>query len=173
MPAGRPDDDAQRMAARKPGTDSLRSAAASRKEAAGFTDAEKAAMRERARELKAEARRGASRAAGEKDLLEKVAEMPQPDRGMAQRIHAIVTASAPSLEPRTWYGMPAYSREGKVVCFFQNADKFKARYATFGFNDAARLDDGAMWPTSFAITELTPEVERRIAELVKRAAGAD
>jgi uncharacterized protein YdhG (YjbR/CyaY superfamily) len=138
---------------------------------AGFTAAEKEAMKERGKELKAEARREKDSAAGEKDLLEKIAEMPEPDRGMATRIHALVKANAPSLSPKTWYGMPAYAADGKVVCFFQSADKFKARYATFGFNDAARLDDGAMWPTSFALTKLTTEAEKRIAALVKKAAG--
>ncbi len=136
-----------------------------------FTDDEKAAMKERARELKAAARRGADSAAGEADLLAKIAEMPAPDRALAERIHAIVKASAPTFTSRTWYGMPAYARDGKVVCFFQAADKFKSRYATFGFSDEARLDDGAMWPTSFALTELTPEVEGQIAALVKKAAG--
>ncbi|HEX4896938.1 MAG TPA: DUF1801 domain-containing protein [Candidatus Limnocylindrales bacterium] len=136
---------------------------------AGFTADEKAAMRERAREAKAEARRGADRAAGEKDLLAKIAEMPESDRVMAERIHAIVTATAPGLSPKTWYGMPAYARDGKIVCFFQAADKFKARYATFGFNEDARLDDGAMWPTSWALTKLTAADEKKIAELVKKA----
>jgi len=135
----------------------------------GFSDAEKAAMKERARELKAEARLSKDRAAGESDLLAKIAEMPEPDRGMAARIHAIVAEHAPELMPRTWYGMPAYARDGKVVCFFQSADKFKARYATLGFNDEAKLDDGPMWPTAFALRELTPEGERRIAELVRKA----
>jgi uncharacterized protein YdhG (YjbR/CyaY superfamily) len=128
-----------------------------------FTAEERAAMKERARELKAET--------AESDVLEKIAEMPEPDRGMAERIHAIVKASAPSLAPKTWYGMPAYAKDGKIVCFFQSADKFKARYATFGFNDKANLDDGAMWPTSFALKELTPDVEARIGELVKQAAS--
>jgi uncharacterized protein YdhG (YjbR/CyaY superfamily) len=137
--------------------------------AAGFTADEKAAMRERAREAKAEARRGADRAAGEKDLLAKIAEMPESDRVMAERIHAIVTATAPDLSPKTWYGMPAYARDGKIVCFFQAADKFKARYATFGFNEDAHLDEGAMWPTSWALTKLTAADEQKIAELVKRA----
>ena len=138
-----------------------------------FTDEERAAMQERAREMKAEARRGskASKADGEADLLAKIAEMPPADRSMAERIHALVTAAAPTLEPKTWYGMPAYARNGKVVCFFQSADKFKARYATFGFNEAAALDDGAMWPTSFALTGLTPDVEARITALVKQAVG--
>ena len=137
--------------------------------AKGFTADEKAAMKERARELKAEERASKDRAAGEQDLLAKVAEMPAPDRAMAERIHAIVTASAPDLTPKTWYGMPAYARDGKIVCFFQAADKFKARYATFGFNEDAHLDDGSMWPTSWALTKLTAADEKRIAELVKRA----
>ena len=137
----------------------------------GFTDEERAAMRERAREVKAEARRGprADKEDGESAVLAKIAEMPEPDRAMAERLHALVKASAPDLSPRTWYGMPAYAKDGNVMCFFQSASKFKARYATFGFNDKANLDDGAMWPTSFAISELTPEAEARIAELVKRA----
>jgi uncharacterized protein YdhG (YjbR/CyaY superfamily) len=134
-----------------------------------FSDEERAAMRERARELKAEARRGADREAGERDLLAKIAEMKETDRALAKRIHAIVTASAPDLEPKTWYGMPAYARDGKVVCFFQGAEKFKARYSTFGFSDEANLDKGAMWPTSFALTELTEAEEAKIAALVKKA----
>jgi len=139
------------------------------RESQGFTDAEKAAMRERAKEAKAEARRGADRAAGEKDLLEKIAEMPKADRVMARRIHEIVTATAPDLMPKSWYGMPAYARDGKVVCFFQSADKFDSRYATFGFNDTANLDRGAMWPTAFALKELGPAEEKKITALVKTA----
>jgi len=137
----------------------------------GFTDEERAAMRERAQELKAAGRRRprASKADGESDVLAKIAEMPEPDRAMAERLHAIVKASAPALSPRTWYGMPAYAKDGKVVCFFQSAEKFKSRYATFGFSDKANLDDGAMWPTSFALTELTADDEARIGELVKQA----
>lgn len=135
----------------------------------GWTAEERAAMKERAKEMKAEARANKDRAAGEADVLAKIAEMPQTDRTMAERIHAVVKASAPTLTPRTWYGMPAYARDGKVVCFFQAADKFKARYATFGFNDTANLDEGTMWPTSWALKELTPADEARIAELVKRA----
>ena len=131
----------------------------------GFTAEEKAAMRERARELKA----AAGKAEAESDVLAKIAEMAEPDRAMAERLHAIVKASAPDLSPKTWYGMPAYAKDGKVVCFFQSAEKFKARYATFGFNDTANLDDGAMWPTAFALKELTPDVEARIGELVKKA----
>jgi uncharacterized protein YdhG (YjbR/CyaY superfamily) len=134
---------------------------------ATFSDAERAAMRERARELKAEGGKGD----GEAALLAKIAEMPEPDRSMATRLHALITKLAPSLAPRTWYGMPAYARDGKVLCFFQSGSKFKTRYATFGFSDAAALDEGNMWPTAFALTALTPEVEKRIVELVKRAAG--
>ena len=135
----------------------------------GLTDEERAAMKERTRELKAEARASKDREAGESDVLAKIAEMPEPDRVMAERIHAIVTASAPELSPKTWYGMPAYAKGGKIVCFFQAADKFKSRYATFGFDAAANLDDGAMWPVAFALTELTAADEARIAALVKKA----
>jgi len=137
----------------------------------GFTAEERAAMKERSRELKAEARRGANRAAGERDLLEKIAEMPEADRVIAERIHAIVAKNAPALEPKTWYGMPAYAKDGRVVCFFQSADKFKARYATLGFNDKANLDDGAMWPVAFALKKLTAAGEKKIAALVRQAAG--
>jgi len=140
-------------------------------EGAGFTAEERAAMKERAKELKAEARASKDRAAGESAVLEKIAEMPEPDRSMGERLHAIVTASAPSLAPKTWYGMPAYARDGKIVCFYQSAQKFGSRYATFGFSDEAHLDEGAMWATSFALKELTAEAEARIAELVKKAAG--
>jgi uncharacterized protein YdhG (YjbR/CyaY superfamily) len=143
--------------------------AASDEKSKGFTDEERAAMKERARELKAEARHAAGKAEGESDLLAKIAEMPEPDRAMARRLHAIVKATAPDLWPKTWYGMPAYAKDGKVVCFFQGAHKFNARYATFGFSDTAHLDDGAMWPTSFALKELTPTEEARIGALVKRA----
>jgi uncharacterized protein YdhG (YjbR/CyaY superfamily) len=135
----------------------------------GFTAEERAAAKERAKELRAEARRGADRAAGEKDVREKIAEMKGSDRTMAERIHAIVTDSAPVLSPKTWYGMPAYAREGKIVCFFQPAAKFKSRYATFGFNDDANLDDGTMWPTAFALTKLTDADEKKLASLVKKA----
>ena len=139
----------------------------------GFTEEERAAMRERARELKATTRRGprAGKADGESDVLAKIAEMPEPDRVMAERLHAVVKASAPALSPRTWYGMPAYAKDGKVVCFFQSAQKFKTRYATLGFSDDAKLDDGAMWPTSFALTELTAADEKKIGALVKKAAS--
>jgi uncharacterized protein YdhG (YjbR/CyaY superfamily) len=126
-------------------------------------------MKERARELKAEARANQDRAAGERAVLAKIAEMPEPDRAMAERLHAIITAGAPVLSPKTWYGMPAYARDGKIVCFFQSADKFKSRYATLGFNDEANLDDGAMWPTSFALKELTAAEEARISALVEKA----
>ena len=131
----------------------------------GFTAEERAAMKERARELKAEA----AKQDGERDLLDKIAEMPPGDRAMAERVHAIVTASTPTLSPKTWYGMPAYAKGGKVICFFQSADKFKARYATFGFNEDAQLDDGVMWPTSWALKELTPDAEALIESLVKKA----
>lgn len=137
----------------------------------GFSADEKAAMRERAKELKAESRRNEDRADGERDLLAKIAEMPQADRVMAERIHAIVTANAPDLAPKTWYGMPAYARDGKLVCFFKSADKFKSRYATFGFEEDAHLDDGNMWPTSFALKRLTADDEAKIGALVKKAAS--
>jgi uncharacterized protein YdhG (YjbR/CyaY superfamily) len=133
----------------------------------GFTAEERAAMRERARELKL----AADRADGESEVLAKIAEMPKHDRAMARRVHAIVKASAPGLSPRTWYGMPAYTKDGKVICFFRSADKFKSRYATLGFSDTAKLDEGAMWSTDFALKELTPDVEARVAELVKKAVG--
>ena len=137
----------------------------------GFTDEERAAMKERAKELKAAARRGprADKADGESAVLAKIAEMPEPDRAMGERLHAIIKASAPALSPRLWYGMPAYAKDGNVVCFFQSAQKFKTRYATLGFSDKANLDDGAMWPTAFALTELTAADEARIAALVKKA----
>jgi uncharacterized protein YdhG (YjbR/CyaY superfamily) len=134
-----------------------------------WTDDERAAMQERARELKAARRGPRGKVDGETDLLAKIAEMSGSDREMAERIHAIVKAGAPELESRTWYGMPAYAKGGKVVCFFQPAEKFKGRYATFGFNDDAKLDDGAMWPVAFALTELTADGEARIGELVRRA----
>ena len=137
---------------------------------AGFSDEERSAMKERAQEVRAESRRGSrAKADGERDLLAKIAEMPEPDRAMATRLHEIIKASAPELSPKTWYGMPAYARGGKVVCFFQSAQKFKARYATLGFSDEANLDDGALWPTSFALKELTAAEEARISALVKKA----
>ena len=134
-----------------------------------FTDEERAAMRERAREVKAAARRGSGKADGEADVLAKIAEMPEPDRAMCKRLHAIIKASAPALSPRLWYGMPAYAKNGKVVCFFQSAQKFNTRYATLGFSDEANLDEGALWPTAFALKELTATEEARISALVKKA----
>jgi uncharacterized protein YdhG (YjbR/CyaY superfamily) len=131
----------------------------------GFTPEERAAMKERAKELKA----ASNRAEGEKALVAAIAKMPEPDRAMGKRLHALITASAPDLAPKTWYGMPAYVKDDKVVCYFQSANKFKSRYATFGFNDSANLDQGDMWPTSFALKELTPAVETKIARLVKKA----
>jgi uncharacterized protein YdhG (YjbR/CyaY superfamily) len=141
----------------------------------GFTDEERDAMKEHAKELKASARRSGSRTAqvdAEADVLAKIAEMADPDRVLAERLHAIVKDSAPGLAPRTYYGMPAYAKDGKVVCFFKPAQKFKVRYAELGFNDAARLDDGIMWPTAYALAELTSDVEARIAELVKKAVSS-
>ncbi|HEX9017307.1 MAG TPA: DUF1801 domain-containing protein [Chloroflexota bacterium] len=137
----------------------------------GFTDEERAAMKERAQEVKAAGRRGpsAAKADGESDVLAKIAEMPEPDRSMAERVHAIIKATAPDLSPRTWYGMPAYALDGNVVCFFQAGQKFKTRYATLGFSDKAKLDEGAMWPTAFALKELTVADEAKIAALVKKA----
>ena len=135
----------------------------------GFTEEERAAMKARAKELKAEEHAKKDRAAGESDVLAAIAEMPEPDRSMAERLHAIIKASAPALSPRTWYGMPAYAKDGNVVCFFQSAQKFKTRYATFGFSDKANLDEGAMWPTAFALKELTAADEARIGALVKKA----
>jgi uncharacterized protein YdhG (YjbR/CyaY superfamily) len=151
---------------------SAQGGAAAEKTYDGFTEDERGAMKERARELKAAGRRGAGAAQeDESAVLAKIAEMSPPNRAMAERIHAIVKASAPSLSPKLWYGMPAYAKNGKNVCFFQTADKFKSRYATLGFNDTANLDDGTMWPTAFALTELTADTEARIGELVKRAAS--
>jgi hypothetical protein len=137
----------------------------------GFTDDERAAMKKRAQELKAAARRGprADKADGEREVLAKIAEMPEPDRAIGERLHALITASAPTLTPRTWYGMPAYAKDGKVVCFFQAASKFKVRYATFGFQPDAHLDDGTMWPTAFALMELSAADEARISALVRKA----
>jgi uncharacterized protein YdhG (YjbR/CyaY superfamily) len=150
---------------------SARRTASDDKTSKRFTAEERAAMQERAKELKAEGRRSprAGKTDGERDLLAKIAEMPESDRAMAERIHAIVKANAPVLVPKTWYGMPAYAKDGKVVCFFQSADKFKARYATFGFNDTANLDEGTMWPTAFGLTRLTAADEARIGALVKKA----
>jgi uncharacterized protein YdhG (YjbR/CyaY superfamily) len=148
---------------------SAKSTTTSGKTSKGFTNEERAAMKERAKELKAEARANKSKAAGESDVLAKIAEMREPDRVLGERLHAIVKASAPALSPKTWYGMPAYAKDGKVVCFFQSAEKFNSRYATFGFSDKANLDEGSMWPTAFALTELTAADEARIAALVKKA----
>ncbi|HJV30540.1 MAG TPA: DUF1801 domain-containing protein [Gaiellaceae bacterium] len=156
---------AERKPAKKATQKSAKNITASGKKSKGFTAEERAAMKERAQELKA----AAHRADGESDVLAKIAEMPKPDRAMAERLHAIIKASAPALSPKTWYGMPAYAKDGKVVCYFQSAHKFKSRYATFGFNDSANLDEGSMWPTSFALTELTATDEARISALVKKA----
>ncbi len=159
------------MSPKKDTRKSAKSTTATGKKSKGFTDEERAAMKERAQELKAEARRGAraGKTDGESDVLAKIAEMPEPDRAMAKRLHAIIKASAPALSPKTWYGMPAYAKDGKVVCYLQSAQKFKSRYATFGFSDEANLDEGAMWPTSFALKELTAAEEARIGGLVKKA----
>ena len=148
---------------------SAKSTAAANTKSKGFTDEERAAMKARAKELKAEARANQNQAEGESDVLAKIAEMPEPERTMAKRLHEIIKASAPSLSPRLWYGQPAYARDGNVVCFFQSAQKFKTRYATLGFSDKAKLDEGAMWPTSFALTELTADGEARIGALMKKA----
>jgi uncharacterized protein YdhG (YjbR/CyaY superfamily) len=155
------------MSAKKATQGSAKNTTSTRKTSKGFTTEERAAMKERARELKA----AANEADAERAVLAKIAEMPKPDRVMAERFHAIVKASAPALSPKTWYGMPAYAKNGKIVCFFQSADKFKSRYATFGFNHDANLDEGNMWPTSFALTKLTAADEKKIAALVKKAAS--
>jgi uncharacterized protein YdhG (YjbR/CyaY superfamily) len=157
------------MSARKTTQKSAKSTAASGKKSKGFTAEERAAMKERAQEVKAEARRGRTKADGESDVMAKIAEMPEPDRAMAERLHALIKATAPALSPKTWYGMPAYAKGGKVVCYFTPASKFKERYATFGFNATANLDEGNMWPTSFALKELTTAEEARIGALVKQA----
>ena len=151
--------------AKKATRKSTKSTTATKEKSKGFTAEERAAMKERARELKAEK----NKAAGESDVLVKIAAMPERDRAMAERLHAVIKASAPALAPRTWYGMPAYARDGKIVCFFQSAQKFKTRYATLGFSDKANLDEGAMWPTSFALKEFTTTEEARIGALVKKA----
>ena len=150
---------------------SARTTTAKSRTSTGFTAEERAAMKDHAQELKTAARRGsgAAKADAESDVLAKIAEMQQPDRVMAERVHALIMASAPALSPRTWYGMPAYAKDGKIVCFFQPAQKFKSRYATLGFNDAANLDEGTMWPIAFALTELTAAAEERIGALVKKA----
>jgi uncharacterized protein YdhG (YjbR/CyaY superfamily) len=157
------------MSPKKDTRKAARSTTAIDKKSRGFTDEERAAMRERAQELKAEARAHKQTSDGESDVLAKIAEMLEPDRAMAKRLHAIIKASAPSLSPKTWYGMPAYAKDGKVVCYFTPAQKFKTRYATFGFSDAANLDEGALWPVAFALKGLTATVEARIGALVKKA----
>ena len=158
------------MSPKKDTQESAKTTTTINKQSKGFTDEERAAMKERAQELKAE-RRGprAAKADAESDVLAKIAEMPEADRAIAERLHALIKTSAPALSPRTWYGMPAYAKGSKVVCFFQSGQKFKTRYATFGFSDKAHLDDGAMWPTSFALKKLTAAEERRIGALVKQA----
>lgn len=148
---------------------STKNSTAINKKSNGFTDEERAAMKERAKELKAEASANKKKEEGERDVFEKIAEMPESERTMAKRLHKIITESAPDLWPKTWYGMPAYAKDGKVVCFFQSAQKFKTRYATFGFQQEANLDDGAMWPVAFALKELTATEEARIVALVKKA----
>jgi uncharacterized protein YdhG (YjbR/CyaY superfamily) len=157
------------MSAKKATQKSAKRTTATGKTSKGFTDDERAAMKARARELKAEERASKNRAEGERDLLAAIDAMREPDRAMARRLHAIIEATAPNLWPKTWYGMPAYAKDGKVVCFFKNAGKFNSRYATFGFEEAANLDEGAMWPTSFALKELTAAGEARIGALVKKA----
>jgi len=154
----------------KQGTqESAKRTTAINKKVKGFTDEERAAMKNRAQELKAEARADKDKADGESAVLATIAEMPEPDRAMGERLHAIITASAPALAPKLWYGMPAYAKDGKVVCFFQCAQKFNTRYAMFGFNDTANLDEGALWPVTFALKELTATEEARISALVKKA----
>ncbi|HTE67913.1 MAG TPA: DUF1801 domain-containing protein [Actinomycetes bacterium] len=162
---------AERKPTKKDTQQSAKTTTATDQKFEGLSDVERAAMKERTKELKAEVRRGprAGKADGESEVLAKIAEMPEPDRAMAERLHAIIKASAPALSPKTWYGMPAYAKDGKVVCYFTPASKFKERYATFGFNATANLDEGAMWPTSFALTELTAAEEARIGALVKKA----
>jgi uncharacterized protein YdhG (YjbR/CyaY superfamily) len=160
---------AERKPAKKGTQKSAKTSTARGGKSKGFTAEERAAMKERAKELKAEARAGKDRAAGERDVLAKIAEMPEADRAMATRLHELIEASAPALSPKTWYGMPAYAEEGKVVCYFTPASKFKERYATFGFNATANLDEGNMWPTSFALKKLTAADEKKIAALVKKA----
>ncbi|MDP8957291.1 MAG: DUF1801 domain-containing protein [Actinomycetota bacterium] len=158
---------AERKTARTATKKSAKTATKAGKTSKGFTAEERAAMKERARELKA----ATDRESGERDVLAKIAEMPEPDRAVAERLHAIMKANAPDLWPRTWYGMPAYAKDGKVVCYFTPGSKFKSRYATFGFNDDANLDEGNMWPVSFALKELTAAEEARISALVKKAVG--
>ena len=159
------------MAERKPARKTTQSKRTTTSTSGGFTAEERAAMKARAQELKAEERANKNRGVGEKDLLAAIAAMKGQDRTMAKQLHAIITAAAPDLWPKTWYGMPAYAKDGKVVCFFQSAQKFKTRYATFGFSDAANLDKGALWPVAFALKELTVTEEAKIAALVKKAAS--
>ncbi|MCB9076352.1 MAG: DUF1801 domain-containing protein [Anaerolineaceae bacterium] len=159
------------MSLKKDSQRSAKSTIVNDKESEGFTAEERAAMKERSKELKAETRAKKKKADGESDVLAKIAEMPEPDRTMAERLHAIIKAGAPALSPKTWYGMPAYAKDGKVVCFFQSAQKFNTRYATLGFSDTATLDDGDMWPVAFALKALTAAEEARIIELVKKAAS--
>ena len=170
-PAKKPAGKSAKKPAGKPTKKPAKSTAAKGGKPKGFTEDERAAMKERARELKAETRGSGGKTDGEGEVLAKIAEMPDADRVLAERVHAVVRASAPDLTPRTWYGMPAYARDGKVVCFFQSAHKFKARYATLGFSDSAKLDDGAMWPTSFALTRLTAAEEKKIRALLEKAVG--
>jgi uncharacterized protein YdhG (YjbR/CyaY superfamily) len=160
---------AERKLAKKDTQKSAKSTTATGKKSKGFTEDERAAMKARARELKAEERASKDRAEGERDLLAAIDAMTEPDRAMAKRLHAIVEATAPTLSPKTWYGMPAYAKDGKVVCFFKSAEKFHSRYATFGFEEAANLDEGSMWPTSFALKKLTAADEKKIGGLVKKA----
>jgi uncharacterized protein YdhG (YjbR/CyaY superfamily) len=164
---------AERKPAKKDTQRSAKGATERDKRFQGLTDEERAAMKARTQELKTQARRSprTAKGDGEQDVLARIAEMSEPDRVMAERLHVLITASAPALSPKTWYGMPAYAKDGKVVCFFQSAHKFKSRYATFGFDVAANLDEGTMWPTAFALTALTPADEARIAALVKKAAS--
>ncbi len=157
------------MSPKKDTQKSAQSPTAINEKSKGFTDEERAAMKERAQELKAAARADKDKADGESAVLAKIAEMQEPDRAMAKRLHAIIKASAPALSPKTWYGMPAYAKDGKVVCFFQSAQKFNTRYATFGFSDTANLDEGALWPVAFALKELTAAEEAKIGALVKKA----
>jgi uncharacterized protein YdhG (YjbR/CyaY superfamily) len=160
------------MSTKKETQGTAESTAANNKTAQGFTDAEKAAMKERTKELKAEARASKNKEEGENAALAAIAAMPEPDRSMAARLHEIIKANAPTLSPKTWYGMPAYAdKDGNVICFFQNAQKFNVRYATLGFNDRAKLDEGVMWPTAYALKELDAAVEARIVALVKKAVG--
>jgi uncharacterized protein YdhG (YjbR/CyaY superfamily) len=158
-------------AAKKPTEESPKSSTPTKKKPTGFTDEERAAMKDRVAELKADAGKGrrAAQADGESAVLAKIAELSQPERGMAERLHALIEANAPALSPKTWYGMPAYARDGDVICFFQSKQKFKTRYATLGFSDKAKLDDGHMWPTAFALKEMTAAEEARIAALIKKA----